>query len=82
MIKRLPGGRTIHFVQVSAQTEAWGPDSCTVESYNYDPVLLLVEQEDMSSPRAARRPKVAELVLTGGGRKRCKLHENAENCSK
>ena len=29
MVKRLPGGRRIHSVRVSAQTEPWGPDSCT-----------------------------------------------------
>ena len=29
MVERLPGGRRIHSVRVSAQTEPWGPDSCT-----------------------------------------------------
>ena len=29
VVKGLPGGRRIHSVRVSAQTEPWGPDSCT-----------------------------------------------------
>ena len=29
VFKKLPGGRTIHSVRVSAQTEPRGPDSCT-----------------------------------------------------
>ncbi len=38
VVKRLPGGRAIHSVRVSAQTEPWRPDSCTGKIVNYDPV--------------------------------------------
>ena len=34
MVKKLPRGRRIHSVRVSAQTEPWRPDSCTGKIYN------------------------------------------------
>ena len=45
MVKRLPGGRRIRSVRVSAQTEPWRPDSCTGNIYNiFNWILILLNQ--------------------------------------
>ena len=69
VIKRLPGGRAIHSVRVSAQTEPWGPDSCTGNIYNYDPALLAQQEEqgrNCKSSRCANRVATAPFDLKPG----------------
>ena len=36
VVKKLPRGRRIHSVRVSARTEPWRPDSCTGKIVNYE----------------------------------------------
>ena len=47
VVKKLDGGRRIRSVRVSAQTEPWRPDSCTGKIYDFDPVFLVAQQEDL-----------------------------------
>ncbi len=65
VVKKLPRGRRIHSVRVSAQTEPWRPDSCTGKIVNYDPVsrtfkLAIYGPRKFQDP--SRKMRLDELV--------------------
>ena len=65
MVKKLPRGRRIHSVRVSAQTEPWRPDSCTGKIVNYDPVSRTLEPAIYEARKfwdSSRKMRLDELV--------------------